>query len=271
MIGNGHHIKIGTDPSVNCPWDESFELEFQTADENFPQIIDWLDTLDRCDPPFDRPIASRIVHQSAPDDQFNLLIECLISLAARSPMHREQGVALAEHYRGPLPERERNGLIGMNIRHTHRNAVRAIGGGGKMMVIFSPEREFIFGDGFFSNLTVQGQHWHHPKILAPVTPWLSVLFVRPMRYMTEPRLVTLVASPDETDALNYAVQVYSRNSLFYRSELPLADDSFKCGKHRIFKDDRNSVDALIHHIPGIPPRDTSFDFFDNFLNERGLK
>jgi hypothetical protein len=36
-----------------------------------------------------------------------------------------------------------------------------------MMIIFSPKREFIFGDGFFHNLTVQGEHWHHPKMLVP--------------------------------------------------------------------------------------------------------
>jgi hypothetical protein len=260
---------LGDDPTVGSPWDESFEAEFQKADDNFPQIIDWLDSLNRCDPPFDRGIASRILPQSAPNEQFSLLIECLVSLAARSPMHREKGVALAEHYHGPLPERKRNGLIGMNIRHAHRNAVQSLGGCGKVMVIFSPEREFIFGDGFFNNLTVQGQHWHHPKILAPITPWLSVLFVRPISYMAEPRLVTLVASSKEADELNSAVQVYSRNALFYRAERPEVDDTYTCGKHKIFADHRNSVDGLIHYIPGTPPRDPSQDLFVDFIKKYG--
>ncbi len=180
-------------------------------------------------------------------------------------MHRETAVSLAEHHRGCLPERERNSLIGVNIQRTLRNAVRNNGGRGKAMVILSPEREFLFGDGFFNNLTIQGEHWHHPKILAPLTPWMSVLFTRPMSYRLEPRLVTLVASPAETDALNFAVQVYARNAIFYRSERPEVEEAFTCGRHKIFADNRNSVDSLIYEIPGIPPRDENMEAVMDFI------
>jgi hypothetical protein len=184
-------------------------------------------------------------------------------------MYREYAVSLAEHFRGPLPERERTGLIGANIQRTLRNAVRNLGGSGKAMVIFSPEREFIFGDGFFHNLTVQGEHWNHPKILAPLTPWMSVLFTRPMSYMTEPRLATMVASPAETDELNYVIQVYARNALFYRSERPVVTEAFAIGKHQVFADHRNPVDRLIHEIPGVPPRDQRMDaMFDLMERQR---
>lgn len=271
VIGNGHLIKLGDDPGVGSCWDTSFEAEFQTADNNFPRIIEWLNSLDHCAPPFDRPIGSRILPQPVEDEQFSALIECVVSLAARSPMHRERGVALAEHLRGPLPERERNSLIGANIQRTLRNAVRNLGGRGKAMVIFSPEREFIFGDGFFQNLTVQGEHWHHPKILAPLTPWMSVLFTRPMSYGLEPRLVTLVASPQETDGLNDTVQVYARNALFYRSERPTVGEAFTCGKHRVFKGHRNPVDFLIHEIPGVSPRDNRLDDLFDAIEQRQLR
>jgi len=265
VIGNGHHIKLGSDPEIGSVWDESYEIEFATADSNFPRIIDWLNTLERCNPPFDAPIAERIRQQSATDDQFTQLIECLVSLAVRSPMHREQAVSLAEHFRGQLPERERNSLIGANSRRTLRNAVRGIGGRGKAMVIFSPEREFLFGDGFFHNLPVNGEHWHNPKMLVPLTPWMSVLFTRPMRYSLDPRLVTVVIPPAEADALNVAVQVYARNALFFRSDKPSVGEEFTCGRHEIFSDHRNSVDQLIHYIPGVPPRDTSLDFLIDYI------
>lgn len=271
VIGNGHHIKMGGNSDVPNPWDSSFEEEFSKADSNFPGIIDWLDTLDRCDPPFERPVASRMRAQVVDDDRFGLLIECLLSLAARSPMYREKGVALAEHYRGPLPERERNVIIGYNISRALRNAVRGIGGGGKALVIYSPEREFIFGDGFFHNLTVQGEHWHHPKLFVPLTPWTSVLFTRPMSYMTLPKLVTLVASAEEAVALNYAVQVYSRNAIFYRSEKPVVDEAYTQGRHLVFADHRNTIDELIYEIPGVPPRDTRMDDFDDMLRARRPK
>lgn len=271
VIGNGHHIKLGDDPEIGSVWDESYEAEFSTADGNFPGIIDWLDSLNRCDPPFEALIAKRIQHQTVQDGQFRLLIECLVSLAARSPMQREKSVSLAEHFSGPLPEQKRNSLIGANSRHSLRNAVRGLGGSGKAMAIFSPEREFIFGDGFFHNLTINGEHWNHPKMLVPLTPWLCVLFVRPIGYRTEPKLVTLVASSQETNALNFAAKVYARNALFFRSEKPDVGDEFTCGRHKIFADHRNSVDDFIHHIPGVPPRDPSLDFIADFLAETSRK
>lgn len=269
VIGNGHLIKLGDDPAVGSVWDTSFEAEFQSADNNFPRIIEWLNALDRCDPPFERPVSTRIVPNPVEDQQFADMIECLVSLAARSPKHREHGVALAEEFRGPLPEQERNSLIGANIQRALRNAVRNLGGQGKAMVIFSPDREFIFGDGFFHNLTVQGEHWHHPKLLAPLTPWMSVLFTRPMGYTIEPRLVTLVANRAETDALNYTVQVYARDMLFYRSERPQVDEAFTCAKHKIFANDLNIVDSLIYQIPGVPPRNSNMDAIIDLLERHG--
>lgn len=265
VIGNGHLIKLGADPHAYNPWDESFESEFQNADSNFPHVIRQLDRLDRCGPPFERPVADRIMSQDIPDELFEQLIECVISLAARSPSHREKGAAYPEQLRGRLPMRERNALIGVNIRHTLRNALRNTGGRGKILVLFSPEREFIFGDGFFNNLTLQGDHWHNPKILAPLTPWMSVLFTRPLQYTTNPRLFTMTITSAEADGLNQAVQIYSKDTIFYRSERPIISEDFAQAKHRIFADHRNSVDELIHSIPGVPPRDKTLDFLDLYL------
>lgn len=265
VIGNGHFIKLSTDPAETTPWDENFESEFQRADDNFPAVIDWLDTLDRAAPPFERSIKDRITVVGSSDEQYALLLECIVSLVVRSPKHREAAVGLAERLRGPLGQRERNSLIGANMRHSQRNAVKELGGRGKAMVIFSAEREFIFGDGFYHNFNVPVQHLHNPKMLVPITPWLALLFARPSSYRTDPRLVTLAASASEVDALNNAVQVYARNAIFYRSERPKITAAFAQGKHLIFKDHRNSVDQLIHHIPGVPPRDTSLDWLADRL------
>lgn len=137
------------------------------------------------------------------------------------------------------------------------------------MVIFSPEREFVFGDGFFHNLTVQGEHWQNPKLLVPITPWVSVLYTRPMSYSTDPRLVTLVANAAETDSLNFAVQVYARDMLFFRSEQPQMDDAFSCGQHKIFGNDQNFVDQLIYEIPGVGARSSNMDTIIHFLKRYG--
>lgn len=259
VIGNGHFIKLGESDEPS-PWDHNFEGEFQSADDAFPHVIKWLDSLDRAGPPFEIPLRDRIMPQPAPDKRLHELVECIVSLAVRGPMYRERAVALAEDLRGPLPERKRNGLIGANMQRSQREAVKALCGRGKLMIIYSPEREFIFGDGFFHNLYAPVQHLSNAKILAPITPWMSVLFAYPTSYRVEPRLVTMTATMQETDRLNQAVQVYSGDQIFYRSEKPIITDAYKRGTHLLFADDRNPVDDLIYSMPGIKPRDTSLDF-----------
>src|SRR5207249_971186 len=49
VIGNAHHIKLDKDRGEATVWDQSFEKEFQRADDNFPSVIDWLDGLNRED------------------------------------------------------------------------------------------------------------------------------------------------------------------------------------------------------------------------------
>lgn len=260
VIGNGHFIKR-SDDSQPSEWDHNFEGEFQAADNAFPYVIEWLDSLDRAGPPFEVPARERILRQQAPPERLADLVECLISLAIRSPMYRERAVALAEDFRGPLPERERNRLIGANMHRSHREAVKALSGRGKIMVIYSPEREFIFGDGFFHNLYPPIQHLSNTKFLVPLTPWMSVLFVCPTRYVVEPRLVTMSATMEETDRINEAVQVYSRNQIFYRSEKPTIRDAYRLGKHMLFADDRNPADDLIQSLPGIKARGNTIASF----------
>jgi hypothetical protein len=261
VIGNGHSIKLGG-PGEPTPWDINFESEFQKADDSFPGLISWLDGLDRAEPPFEIERAQRILPQQVDDERLDTLIECIVSLAVRSPMYRERAVALAEDLRGPLPERERNALIAANMQRSQRSVVRSIRGGGKVMVLYSPERELVFGDGFFHNIYPPGEHIYNAKILAPITPWMSVLFVRPSSYRIDPRLVTMTLSIEEADALNYAVQVYAKEQLFYRTQRPAITPAYKGAAHFVFKDDRNPVDDLIYSMPGIPPRDTALDFLN---------
>lgn len=193
MVGNGHHIKMSSDPVVDTVWDECFESEFQQADDSFPSIIDWLETLSREARP-NAPMTARFMGVEVSDTRVAQLVECLVSLAVRSPMNREASVALAEDLRGCLPERERNRLIGANMRSTQRNAIRCIGSRGKVAVIYLPDREFIFGDGFFHNLRSPAEQVYNIRILAPLTPRISVLFAVPMQYLLQPRLSTLVVT-----------------------------------------------------------------------------
>jgi len=251
MIGNGHHIKLGESPGKGDPWDSSFEKEFDEADNNFSTVISWMKSLNRrymsqiC-------IRERFLPQPATEKQLKQLTESVVSLAIRSPRNREASVSLAEQLRGPLLSSERNVLIGLNMRQSQRIVSDSIGGRAKFAVLFSKNREFIFGDGFFYNFFAVANPPHSPKILAPITPWISVIICRPSSFVVEPPLSTLVLTDDEVERCNDAVQIYSRRALFFRSQQPTLSEHFLSNQHLTYANPENFTDNLINSIPGVP-------------------
>lgn len=258
VLRNAHHIKLG-DPGVSTPWDSSFEDEFDAADSRFPEVVSWLEELQRRVTPRPR-FPDRLLSQPATDDQLRLLTECVVSLAVRSPMNREASVAAAEHLRGSLKKPERGALIAMNMRNSQRLIADSIGASAKFAVLYSQVREFIFGDGFFHNVTAVVNRPLAPTIVAPITPNIAVIVTRPTAYMVEPRLSTLVLNDGEVEVCNHAVQVYARNALFFRNDRPFIDAAFARAEHLRYAHPDNPISELVRNIPGIPPRDTSLDF-----------
>lgn len=251
VIVNGHHIKLGSQRNDSTPWDTSFEDVFDLADSNFPNVISWLESLDRQFMP-DRELRDRFLAQCASDDQLRLLTECVVSLAVRSPMNREASVSLAQHLRGPIPNPERNALVGLNMRRSQRLIADTVSGHGKYAVVFSNGREFIFGDGFFHNVRAVVNPPIAPKIFVPITPCVSVIVTRPTSFAVQPRISTIVVSDEEVDVCNHAIQVYSRQALYFRSHRPKVEDVFSCNEHLEYSRPDNPIDNLIGSIPGMP-------------------
>ncbi len=260
LIRNAHHIKLGRHPGNSTHWDTSFENEFDAADNNFLSVISWLQDL-KHESMLQRELYDRFLAHFATDDQLRLLTECVVSLAVRSPMNREASVSLAELLRGPIPDPERSALIGANMRHSLRLIADSIGADGKFAVLFSHGKEFIFGDGFFHNVKAVVNPPSNPKILAPITPRVSVIVSRPTSFNVQPRLSTIVLSDEEVGLCNHAVQVYSRQALYFRSQKPAVEDVFACNEHREYSRQDNPIDNLLCSIPGVPPRDRSLDSF----------
>ena len=50
VIGNGHLIKLGRNDE-DTAWDQSFERVFDSADTAFPDLISWLEGLERSNSP----------------------------------------------------------------------------------------------------------------------------------------------------------------------------------------------------------------------------
>lgn len=248
VIGNGHLIKLGNKPDEPTAWDQNFETEFHNADANFPAVIKWLEGLDYQS---DGRQKTGFVPQSSSDELFGQMVESLVSLAIRSPMTREACVLLAEHFRGPLPERERNSLIAINLRDMHRRTVQSLGSRGRATAILSPHREFVFGDGFYHNLASPNIVPHSPLILAPITPRLAILYAKPIQYAVEPRLSTLIVNAEEAEMINQSVQIYARKMLFYRSEKPELSDEYRRDEHLQFSSSHNIVEEMMCRMPGI--------------------
>lgn len=251
-IGNGHHIKLGHNGAPSH-WDESFECEFDDADTHFPQFIDWLGQLPRRkDAPSDG-LRDRYMPVEATDQELLRAVECVVSLAVRSPMNREASVSLVEGLRGrSLPRTEREALTGLNLRRRQALIVDEINTRAKFVVIFSPKREFIFGDGFYHNVSCARPPLIKVEILAPITPWISVLICRHTQYMKNPQLSSIVLNESEVENLNLTVQIYSKNAVYFRDTVPTPHAAYLAGEHREFTDALNPVSCLIHGTPGIP-------------------
>lgn len=230
----------------------TFERQFDRADNAFPAVLKWVEGLDRTLIRCSR-LEERFVPQPASDDDLAALTECVVSLAVRSPRNREAFGRFIDAFCPPglqRRRRERNFLIAANMSTCQRKAADSIGARAKFAIVYSQSAEFIFGDGFYHNLIGNQGFAHQIKLFAPVTPHVSVIVYRPMEWMVEPRLSTIVVEPDEVDVLNYAVKVYSRNFLFFKMEEPALDDVFARGEHGEFVEDDSLNDALMYAIPG---------------------
>ena len=259
-IGNGHHGKLSNKAGLNTTaWDFTFEQEFANADGRFTDVISWLSSLKHA-PSVGNAVGDRFRAQPATDDLLRALTECVISLVIRSPMNRDAFASLPERFGLPTTNAERNAVVSMNMRGKQRTISDSIGARGKFAVLFSGSREFIYGDGCFNNLDGAVDPLHYPKLLVPVTPEIAVIVCRPLSYLVEPRLSSIVLADEETDYCNHAIQVYSRHEMFFRSQPPHLDSAFTSGeRHRYARAD-NPVDQLMEAIPGIPSRDKSRDF-----------
>ncbi|MGM9489787.1 hypothetical protein [Ideonella sp. YS5] len=269
VIRDGHHIKMGGTGSRSA-WGESFEDAFDKADSSFPDLIEWLEGLERKHVHDVPELRHRFIAQPCTEDRLLLMTECAVSLAVRGPLNREASVAPAEHFCGPLRSAERATLIGLNMWNSQRVVADSIGAEGKFVAVYSQDREFIFGDGFFHNVANAQMAPHSPKMFVPITPHICILVCRPWSYMPEPKFSTLVLEDDEVDICNHAVQAYSRNAIFFRCQQPQIHEAFRRGEHLRYDHPGNPIDSLIHSIPGVHKRDTSLDHFFDRKAKSGL-
>ena len=255
---------MSNEPGEDSVWDHSFEKDFDQADASFHRVLAMLNDLDRCGPPFETSLTERFVATPVPQTDFNELLVCAFSLIVRNPQYRQVAGAYSVHHGMAGHERSVRRVMMANMQHGLKNLTKGFRGSGKAVAIFSPERELIFGDGFFTNITPPAQHLLRPRAIVPLTPSLALLIQKPGAYLADPNMCTLVVNRDEANEMNRIVQIYAREALFYRSERPSIEPEFAKSEHYRFADDRNFADRLCFQVPGVMDEPTP-DWFHDLL------
>lgn len=242
QISDGHNILFDEE----SPWESTFEDFFDNPDRSMPKIIDWLESLSENLSPSS---ATQILEdQECPN--LDLLREGIISLIIRSPRYRSAQSSFVESFRGELGKSENKTLIAANIHQKYRTLADSSIGIGKFSILYSHDFEFIFGDGFYSNVNAATERLHGLRVVVPMTPQIAVIWCSPMAYRSKPKIVGVHATPETVEEINKSVQVYSKEYLFYRSQEPDLIKDFKVGQHRVYQHEYDPMRALVNkYIP----------------------
>lgn len=235
-VRNAHVIKLDKIPTV---WDQSFESYFQEVDSAFPDLIKFIVGLPRKEKSQSLLLQDRLQECSVTDEQIEKLKDAMLSLIARGPKLRNSVENQTNYYQSrfniPKPKVP-DLLINLNLRNGYdtfkKNIIR-----GKYLVLFSLEKEFIFGDGFFNNFNEATNAPTSPKYLIPLLPNACVFYARPMSYTSHPRLMTALLNNEEVDYINRTTMIYSKDNVFYRNDSPDLIDDFKKNEYRQYEYD----------------------------------
>ena len=250
LIKDAHNIKLIQGKDSSSPLDSSFEHEFDTADSNFSNVIKWLESLTYVSK-FNENLEDRFIPQTCTKENLDTLTECVVSLAVRNPQNREGYVSLIENIGGEISSHKAV-EIKLNTVRKQREIVKKIKNSEvKFAVLYSNNKEFIYGDGFFTNIIGNVEAPSFPYIVVPITPNISVVMVKPSSYTPEMKLSTLVLRDSEIEVCNHTIQIYSKKEIFYRSHKPNIYGEFRREKHLRYAEIDNPMSMLINSMPGI--------------------
>lgn len=246
-ITNAHHVKIGG------PWDSTFEPLFNQPDNEIADFVQWVATLETALSGRDRPVIDRILPQPLAVERQHQMARIVASLLARSPRARNSIRITTEYFQdriGFKQPRADKALIAANQRGLYDAYRKRMEVSGRWAILFSDEREFIAGDGFFHNFPAsQDGFLSGKKLVLPILPTAAIVYMLPMEYPSEPRLVTLRLSGPDVISLNEILQVYASDFIFYRDEMPTLTDDFRRGSHLEFLHNGHDwLDALLDDL-----------------------
>lgn len=240
QITDGHNIL----PAQRGPWDTTIEDFFDFPDQSMPSIVEWLSSLARKETNHDD--AGRVSFAIESEQrELDVLRECILSLIIRSPRYRNNQSDFVESLRGELPKKELKTIVAANLNQKYGNLVEQSKGVGKFVALYAQKAEFIFGDGVYSNINAVTEGLHGLKVAVPLTPEVAVLWSSPMASRDDPRLIGSYATDEMVHKINDSVQVYSKESLFFRTNPPRILEAFSMGQHRVYTARNDPVGELV--------------------------
>lgn len=248
-ISNAHNLLFRTGSSV---WDATFEDQFDKADSSFPETVNWLKSAVLNVGIVDGDIENRLAPVRMGASRHAMLAECLSSLIARSPNLRARIRKQTEEMRRSAgfadPSVDKN-LVAANQQYAHSAISRTMASGGKFLLLVASDKEFIFGDGFFHNVSHITMPVSSPTCLIALTPKIGVLYTQPIQYRTFPRAFALNLTTVEVDVFNEITQIYCKDFVFFRSQKPTLSQHFERGEHLQFNYHKSPwIDSLSEAI-----------------------
>ena len=222
-------------------WETNFEREFASADDQIHRTIEAikkLKPLGSTPNEFfglmklffkrDRHLKDMSKFYALDKDVHRSLLLLLFSILIRSPGNRSR----YESYSTLIgfPPNEEVGKA--NLRQTYLAAKRLIETSylshHYFILIYSPWKKFIFGDGSLDWLTgslmanrIDG------KALLPLTPNICLYFCTPRSMRRGVNCASFSAAPWIVDWINDTTQIYSRDKLFFLGKPPQIGDVFR--------------------------------------------
>ncbi len=246
-INHAHSELRGT------PWASTFEPIFTQSDDDITAFPEWLATIDSKNISNHRPMVERIIPQTISENEKQMLARITASLLARSPRIRYMIKRGNENFRQEQNWSDQTvdkSLIAANQRHLYDAYRKHMKSSGRWAILFSDEKEFIAGDGFFHNFPASQDFINSgKKLILPILPTAAIIFMSPMSYPTEPKLVTLRLNSNEVETINEITQIYACDYLFFRNEKPNLTEDFKIGKYQQYEFDGDPwLDSLLDDL-----------------------
>ena len=246
-------------------WETNFEDEFASADNNIHDVVKHVSGLKPLGYSLtefaklvtllfkrDRSQRETCKFYRLDETDHRSLLLLLFSILIRSPGNRHR----YESYPSlmGLPQNETVGKANMHQTYMFAKALceRGYISNQYFVIIHSPYKKFVFGDGCLDWLTsglvmnrVDG------KALVTLTPHLCVYLCTPRRMNPDINCASVIAAPWMVDWINDIVQIYSKKQIFFLGKPPVIKDHFRQGEFLEHGDRSDALIDMLDEIAGI--------------------